>query len=495
MANANATINAILVQQRNTLRTKLNSMDISDDIKDEIESKYLKFSNRVGGASTRATNNIRSQIILRKSQFFNNYFSGLISSTIQSDRRRSSRIARSRGNKQALKYPWFVVDLSGGRVTFRPLHVPGIAAPGGLWWQIGWRRAPGNSNGTHNTSYPFPTAYMKANNSRLTSNYIKYQNVGAFCNQGINSTLCGPQNYKQIAEPGTNVFGVRKNGSGSLSVKQIAQMIKLTPTVAARRRYFLDFKRNGDWGQIFTCYYLNKERELGILKPGSWKIARDLFDDKFDILNDLMNNFNFLYTNCTFWSADRLACFLAWILGVPVVYQKNSATLYYGERRITDNLPTDINNAVLKTLIIDNFNRDKGINYINRENRPTPPPWLVYLAVLDSAHDFGKKAKRTSVGIDPYRFKSIIMDLIKSFNRTDLTFAGNVDNLFRNISSHEDSVGLYMMNKMKVYSVNTIQNTLIDNNSCIVFDYGNIPHVLKPFMALLSAKYTDPATS
>lgn len=485
-------MNELLNRQRLRLNTLLQNQANTDEIvQNSIASRFSRFRNKIN-SGTRSGQAIQYEISqlspANVNRYFDNLFQTYINESVLSAERSSRRLTKR--NRNAVKYPWFVVDLTGGRVSFEPLYVPGIAAPGGLWWQIGWRHVSGNPN----AMYPFPTGYMEVGTSPAT-NYLKYQNVGRFCatETASNRPWCASSNYN-LSNNGTdrNIVSITKNGVGSLSVKQLATLLIRTPT-GARRRYFLDSKRNGDWGQVFTCYYLNENPNLGIIKPGSWQIAQQLFKDPVNVIGDLLENFNIVYTSTTFWSADRLACFLAYILGIPVVYQKGRL-LYYGKRDFADPLPLT-GDTVIDDLIINNFNTSANSkNYINSIRPGKPPNWLLYLAILDTAHDFGKKTKRTNLGVDPYAFKTKIIDLIEGIDSSNTTFTTNVKRLFTNISKKEDVVGDYLSRHLTPTSDASIQADLNQKQSCIIFDYGFVPPKLRPMMAILSAKYTDPTT-
>ena len=254
-----------------------------------------------------------------------------------------TRMYRSTQRKTKVPRPaWFLIDMSGTQPIVIGAIVHGLSRQ---QWIVNWKRnAPVNA---------FPLAQITANartpitaNARTpigTPNYVQTQMVGKVC--GMKSIIPGLDakcktggslsNSKNIRNQYTyllngQVYTAYKGGSTGLAIAQIAKIIKGIgrsnfKNQIQSRADFVELKRNGDYGEVFTLYYLNSDDNTFILKPGDDYIAREINNTGTinpaanNLLNIAQNLNSYFYQKGCFWSTDRPSIFLCILLNIPYV--------------------------------------------------------------------------------------------------------------------------------------------------------------------------------
>ncbi len=385
---------------------------------------------------------------------------------------------KTKATSKIIKHPWYLAKVDTINKTIKSVRVefPVLSKKSKntrISLTIDWAK--------NNNIFPLSQVSSNANNSYITS-----QSVGRYCisNPGLN--WCRKNHtsrYSLEKTEGSNKFKIKKNGASGVGVPQMSKELK-KQSLAKIRRSFLDLKRSGDYGQILTCKKLNDDDKIFIINPGSVELAKEFMNSPMTAtqkskLEAIKNNRRYAYHEGCFWSFDRPACLFAFLIGVPVVFQKGK-DYYSGDSSSKNNLSSD--NIYLQR-VLNEYNKSSSKNDISGS-----PYWYILVSIIDTAHDFGH-GSRIPGG---YQFKQMIKDVLKPLVKDeDHDF---IENVFVNITKIEDSISKLLINKLKKIPSNF--NEILDSkNRCIIYDAGNIPVEYRHRSALLSAKYVDPSST
>lgn len=461
-------------------RTKFKNLVGNNEYKISEFEKYITRigKNRLTRSNKKLKNNFNSKnantyAIDIKSIINKNFVNG----TVRAEINNKERVKKA--TTKIIKYPWYLAKVNTTSKTIKsvPVEFPVLSKKSNntrISLTIDWAK--------NNNIFPLSEVSSNANNSYITS-----QSVGRYCNS-IKRPIWCKANYvrRYILESnttGTNKFKIKKNGTSGVGVPQMSKEIRKR-NLPAIRRSFLDLKRSGDYGQILTCKKLNDDRSLFIINPGSVELAKEFMNSSVTAtqktkLEAIKNNRRYAYHKGCFWSFDRPACLFAFLIGVPVVFQKGREYYYYSGGS-KNNLNSE--NIYLQR-VLDEYNKSSSKNDISRS-----PDWYILVSIIDTAHDFGH-GSRIPGG---YQFKQMIKDVLKPLvNDEDHDF---IEDVFRNISNIENAISILLTDNLDRIPSNF--NEILDyDNRCIIYDAGNIPVEYRHRSALLSAKYVDPSST
>ena len=469
----------------------------------------------------------------------------------------STRVINIR-NKES-KPAWFIIKYpklgtSNNNVKFEEIDIPGMAEPlsDSVTWKLRWEQ-----NITPNI---LPSAITQTIRGRTNS--ITQQRVGKYCNSQTfqqQNPWCGKSRsfkYNEYYNSSTNQSTITKSGKSGLGVTELAKLLFETPPEKKRRRYYLDLKRNGDYGQIFSCRYLienDPNNYKAIMHPGSRELAERILKNEVDSqkLINLMNKGSFFFMNATFCSFDRPAAKFAQLMRIPLLYEKPVDKKCYFQvvakhedirNLITQSTTKSVSNLTGKDIMnIVNFKYIEEGGALPGPNRY--PMWYQLMCIIDTAHDFrGRRLPQTKM--TPFQQRTAIKnlmaglyvsgttvtqittqygtysmpDLIKViFDRiTDVEEAASDDLVkFSNIYSRSaiPPLGSYFTESFgasfnmqgnettsnlinRRNGVTTLDDLLARINSCIVLDATSrkLPLNLRKRISFLSAKFIDPGT-
>lgn len=420
-------------------------------------------------------------------------------------RRTKTNPTTVRNTELVKRDPWFLLNTSN--FTIIEVIMPGLSSSG---WKIGWVNQPN----------AFPTAKVGRTNTATTGR-IKSQTVGKVCNlrELRGKTECnnnrgilksrGQYDSKYIKN-GTpnNGFNIYKVGSAGMGVSRLSALIRGVRAASdtnkhAQQADLFEIKRNGDYGEVFTAYRLNKEPSYALLKPGDEQIAEQIARFGFSInLNIALTNNSFFYEKACFWSTDRPALFLCLLLEQPYVR-------VFG-RQLWANL-TGVTNARLRAHVrgLASTPANDIIKEIveDKITKPaTDKTWFKKMCIIDTAHDFGGRRAGNTRTIEKH--KQSLKDYLTDSGEVSLsTFvdrvwpSGNIEIAFREILDHfadptRGGMGMEAITGQTNIQATSdyIQRILQSKNMCIVWDSGSVPKGgLQNYIALAAAKYLDPA--
>lgn len=465
-------------------------------------------------------------------------------SIINYEKKRTNYTSRARKVQPGrIRYPWILLDINSSREPIvRSVFVPGYSSAKG--WQINWVR---------NVPYEaFPLSRIQeVFNSAITlNNKVRSQTVGKVCNAeylhlqsrcgtpgGSSGSWSGRNirnRYAYIYDPSAQSYNTYKNGISGLSVDQIAKIIirigKTNATNKAKARAdFLELKRNGDYGEVFTIFELNSKPVRFIMKPGDISLAQEIINNGGNMPIDFDRRYvgnNFYYTNGCFWSTDRPALFLCILLNIPFVrtigrtYHFNLGNPFYDLLRLLNGNP-------LKVAIP--YQRESGITQLNYEaacdildgilaDRGTGPlpnfksEWFLKMCVIDTAHDFGNDSARSKMATSRQQrimMKDIMigMGIRRRANSPPGSWKLFVDSVWsakdvefvmgkiiNSISKQTTSANQVTYQSSKTPNPLNILSILDSKDMCIIWDTGSSPPgELINRTALAAAKFLDPA--
>ena len=442
----------------------------------------------------------------------------------------------------SIRYPWILLELnSSGEPIVRSVFVPGYSSAKG--WEINWvRNVPLEA-------FPLSRIQEVFNSAITSNNTVRSQTVGKVCKAGFPplQSRCGTpggssgswsgrnirNRYAYIYDLSTQSYNTYKNGISGLSVDQLAKIIirigKTNSTNRAKARAdFLELKRNGDYGEVFTIYELNSNLGTFIMKPGDISLAQTIINNGGNIppgFDRLVSN-NFYYTNGCFWSTDRPALFLCILLNIPFV-RTIGRTYYFNLENPFYELLRLLNGRPLKVAIP--YQGESGITQANYEaacdilddiiaNRGAGRQpnfnniWFLKMCVIDTAHDFGNDSTRAKMAAS--RQQRIMMKDImigmgirrganspsgswKTFvdsvwSAKDVEFVmGKIINSISQQTSSADQVRYQSSNTRNPLNILSIVDS---KDMCIIWDSGSSPPgELINRTALAAAKFLDPA--
>lgn len=461
--------------------------------------------------------------------------------------------------KTESKPPWFIIKypktgiVSG--IIFEEIDIPGMAEPlsDSVTWKLRWEKDISMDT--------LPSATTQTVKQRTNS--ITQQRVGKYCNRQTfknQNPWCERKKtfkYNETYNPSTNQSVITKSGKSGLGVLELSKLLFSISDKKKRRRYYLDLKRNGDYGQIFSCRYLMEDDPMyfkAIMHPGSRKLAEFLLKDDGSIndLRNLMNNGSFFFMNATFCSFDRPAAKLAQLMRIPLLYEKPlDKRCYFQVVANYQDIAKLRTQTTTKPLVSSLTGKDiiNVINYLYiQEGGKLPeekvyPMWYQLMCIIDTAHDFrGPRLPKSAT--NPKGPRTAIKDLMAGLYKTGgiiqtiTTPYGtyNIPDLitviFNKITDIEEAASDDLIRFSRMYSTNpipppgqrfptscgasfnmegnetistlnnprngvtTLDDILARINSCIVLDATRrkLPQNLTKRISFLSAKFIDPGT-
>jgi hypothetical protein len=366
--------------------------------------------------------------------------------------------------------------------------------------------------GTYSMSYAenarFPTIVM----SSKSGGKLKTSQVGLFCKAiGEGSAIKGFCNrkeaYKAFGNQGSaNIY---KKGMRGLSIADISKLVRKgtnNPRIFGNHTYMAqmyELKRIGDSSQIYYAQLINSNDNIFTMKPYDTdlirsviKVARGNTSDT-DLLRKILlsyvsnNTNNFYYKNAVFWSNDRPACLLAYILKVPFVLRPTGKEMYLVKAR-TDNSSLKFDGSSILGQIFSGSNQDL---------------WIRKLAILDTYHDFATKFARSKFGVDSAFSLSDILKtaIINSRVPNYSELVQFIEDNFKtksSISAHEDEIGNFLRSRSlgAVTNISDLEklckNTFNEwRHYCVIHDAGKIGGEFEKRRAMSPAIIYDPATS
>ena len=295
-----------------------------------------------------------------------------------------------------------------------------------------------------------------------------------------------------------------------LSIAHIEKLIKKGtpgPRIFGDRQYMaqmLELKRLGDASQVYYAQQINKDENYCVQPFDTefinnvMKVSRGEAQSPGDLVSYIMRRFQpqnkYYYSKALFWSNDRPACLLAYILGVPFVYRPTGGTMYMW-------LPEKTNTQVRV---------NKGRNYGNKNGSILKEIFkgsdsLKKLAILDTFHDFAKSFPSSSFGADKAFSLGDILSSVVPEEELKL-FIQKFDSKTK-VKDFENEIGKFLVN------IKTLENTNANDlwesfsnkvnsekvNSkehCVIHDAGKITGTeFTSRRAMSPAIIYDPATS
>jgi len=367
--------------------------------------------------------------------------------------------------------------------------------------------------GTYSMSYAensrFPTIIM----SSKSSGKLKTSQVGLFCKAiGEGSDIKGFCNRKEVYkalgnQSSTNVY---KKGMRGLSIADISKLVRKgtnNPRIFGNHTYMAqmyELKRIGDSSQIYYAQLINSNDNIFTMKPYDTdliksviKTARGNTGDT-DLLRKVLlsytsdNTNNFYYKNAMFWSNDRPACLLAYILKVPFVLRPTGKEMYLVKAR-TDNSSLKFDGSSILGQIFSGSNQDL---------------WIRKLAILDTYHDFATKFAKSKFGVDS---AFSLYDILKTaIINSKVPNSGElvqfIDDNFKSksaITAHENEIGNFLKSRSlgAVNNISDLEKLCKDTFKeewryyCVIHDAGKIGGNFEKRRAMSPAIIYDPATS
>lgn len=433
------------------------------------------------------------------------------------------------------RVPWFLIDISGVQPVVTGVFVYGLSR--GQWY-ANWRRnAPVNA---------FPLAQITAYTPAGTPNSVNAQMVGKVCGMqrqipalaakcargGALSNSKNVRNQYTYLQTG-NVYTAYKAGTTGLAIAQLAKIIKSIgrsnfQNRAQVRADFLELKRNGDYGEVFTLYNLNSNNDMFILKPGDGIIANEINrtgtinPETDNLLNIAQTRNSYFYTRGCFWSTDRPSLFLCILLNIPYVRSVSRGNMLWWcldpTLRPYDRLIGLINQSGGQLsqvpVIIDGINTgaftQTQVEYVQyiisdrmRSGTNFNAGWFLMMCVIDTAHDFGFSSQYKN----SYQMKTKLKDVIKGVGgRRGRNIAGQAAwDAFVDIAwtakPFEQIFGV-LINALADGSGTSdattsdvlFRNFIEPQQMCVMWDSGSSPKgELANRCALAAAKFIDPA--
>ena len=377
---------------------------------------------------------------------------------------------------------------------------------------------------TNNSSENFLKSVFVSSNPCVTTN----ANVKGVCKT---RTWSG-SNYK-VLKTGLKRVIVKK-GAASPGVKNLADLIASAGSlsiaaggqVSAKvlRARYLEAKRNGDYFQIFTCFHVNNNHGVYIMKPGDEDLAKEInvnvngteiSGTGINMMKQLFAVDKFYFDKCCFWTCDRPAGLFAMLMGVPII--KKAVNVDGLKSTRLNYIPSATNERVKELIrqldIIPNSTAKNCITEIldsrilteasNDPRQLHSQDWYLKMCIFDTCHDFGhgnrsqrrlvELIKNVLISFHPQWLKKFINDVFSSIvemekiadviiqrlavqNRTSYDY----DTPTHRTTVYDELTGIFNRQKM-----------------CYVYDCGTTPPVSHPFRlfrALLAAKLYDPSS-
>jgi hypothetical protein len=350
-------------------------------------------------------------------------------------------------------------------------------------------------------SAEFPTVLLEpAGKSKLKSS-----RVGLFC-KGLSTTnnkvlgFCGRKElYKAVGnQTSANIY---KKGMQGLSIAHIEKLIKKGtpgPRIFGDRQYMaqmLELKRLGDASQVYYAQQINKNENYCV-QPfdvefinNVMKVSRGEAQSSRDLISYIMRRFQsqnkYYYSKALFWSNDRPACLLAYILGVPFVYRPTGKNMYMwlpGNTTKNDRVNIGRNYG---DILEEIFN--------GRES-------LKKLAILDTFHDFAKSFPKSNfVGNKSFSLRDVLSSVVPEGELKEFIKKFNSKTI---VKTFEDEIGKFLVEIKTLESTdandlwNKFSRLTDSKDYCVIHDAGKITgSEFTRRRAMSPAIIYDPATS
>jgi hypothetical protein len=363
----------------------------------------------------------------------------------------------------------------------------------------------------------FPTVILNGYGSRK----LKSSQVGLFCKSpGENKQIKGFCNRKETFKAiGTkNNTDVYKKGMRGLSIADVTKLVKKgtnNPKIFGNHEYMAlmyELKRVGDASQIYYARQINSSEDNITIKPYDLELmsATKRYSSggsSDDMLRNILLSFhkdtkNFYYKNAIFWSNDRAACLLAYILKVPFILRPQGRGPMWLVK------PRNMN--VNRIRLNKNFNENTILGDIfsgNDENM-----WIRKLAIVDTYHDFASTFSKSQFNnTSPYSLGNILKKAIQSTYNNSIVkeLSDFIDRNFRDksaITRHENVIGAFLksqaVNSQGISNVEELANECKREfgedawkHYCVIHDAGTIGGIFTKRRAMSPAIIYDPATS
>jgi len=371
----------------------------------------------------------------------------------------------------------------------------------------------------------FPTVMLKSIGSeKLRSSY-----VGTFCKQPGSQALQGfcdrKETFKVIGNNNTGLKVYKKEMRG-LSIGDVTKLVKKSTNPKIFGDYktmalMYELKRVGDASQIYYAKQINSTPSIITVKPNDISLMKAIQDysrgnrGNDDVLRKILlslsNNQskNFYYENALFWSNDRPACMLAYILGVPFVLRPTGrGPMWF--------VPSRNFNNNIKTRGRFNENTILGKIFSGSDEKM----WIRKLSIIDTYHDFAssfgprKFTPNQSSGL--YSTDSLARIFKETFLRTGSMntnvkkeLSQFIDDNFTSksiIKQYEKTIGDFLKSVSVVPNGITTVNELESKcksffgddkwkRYCVIHDAGVIGGTFAERRAMSPAIIFDPATS
>lgn len=357
----------------------------------------------------------------------------------------------------------------------------------------------------------FPTVILDGYGSKK----LRSSQVGLFCKKPGSTEISGfcsrKETFKAIGtNSNTNVY---KKGMRGLSIADVTKLVKKgtnNPKIFGNHEYMAlmyELKRVGDASQIYYARQLNSSEDKITIKPYDSELMSAIKryssgGSSDDMLRNILLSFhkdtkNFYYKNAIFWSNDRAACLLAYILKVPFILRpQGRGNMWLVKPR---NMNVNRRNFNENTILGDIFSG-------NDENM-----WIRKLAIVDTYHDFASTFSKSQFNnTSPYSLGNILKNAIKSSYSTTIAeeLSYFIDSNFKDksaITKHETVIG----NFLKTRAVNPQGTSSVEEladickqvfgkewkHYCVIHDAGTIGGIFTKRRAMSPAIIYDPATS
>jgi hypothetical protein len=347
----------------------------------------------------------------------------------------------------------------------------------------------------------FPTVLLEPEGKSK----LKSSRVGLFC-KGLstpNNKVLGfcdrKELYKAVGnQTSANIY---KKGMQGLSIAHIEKLIKKGtpgPRIFGDRQYMaqmLELKRLGDASQVYYAQQINKNENYCV-QPfdvefinNVMKVSRGEAQSSRDLISYIMRRFQsqnkYYYSKALFWSNDRPACLLAYILGVPFVYRPTGKNMYMwlpGNTTKNDRVNIGRNYG---DILEEIFN--------GRES-------LKKLAILDTFHDFAKSFPKSNfVGNKSFSLRDVLSSVVPEGELKEFIKKFNSKTI---VKTFEDEIGKFLVEIKTLESTdandlwNKFSRLTDSKDYCVIHDAGKITgSEFTRRRAMSPAIIYDPATS
>ena len=426
--------------------------------------------------------------------------------TVIKDALKTLKMKRKVANKgrSGVRYPWIVMNISNTNNIKE-----GIVTVKGLLYQNGWS-LKWNKNANPN-AFPVSKIFHGSTPNLYGNNKtaVVSQTVGKVC-----KTTTASQNNKlrTACQKGLahtyslsgNDYRVYKNGSAGLGVADLAKIVisigkSGAQSKAKARASFLELKRNGDWGEIYTVLSINSQNIL--FKPGDVNASMAIINGDMNMLTYMWDTIeskqSFMYSGAVFWSGDRPALGLCLCEDAPYVRPLDGVFYYKNTPHNIQSLLTSVQSD--KEYTSTPKTAPQKAHYVVGEILKKEQYWRLILAAVDTAHDFNYRTARASQAGITYQKCIMIRDVIKSIMPSQSTrdicdyiwdSIGSIENLFGKLSI----IGTTQYSRSDPNQIQALYDELQSQNRGIVYDMGPYPPgPLGALVSITAGKYMDPA--